>query len=116
MALLSKIVYDDQDSIAYTINTKTKEYTYKGRFENGKKTGFWFKHCSNGNKEYEKNYQSGKLVGKSIDYFANGKISKEANYNQNGILEGHYLNNRKVGEWYYYDKYGKFLRKVNEDE
>ena len=172
--------YDNQDSIAYTINTKTKEYTYKGRFENGKKTGFWFKHYSNGNKEYEKNYQSGKLVGKSIDYFANGKISKEANYNQNGILEGdykqyhkngsifmigkydhkgrrtntwkyytekgklltiknylfdklngyfedysyrgkirekgHYLNNRKVGEWYYYDKYGKFLRKVNEDE
>ncbi len=172
--------YDSEDSIVYTMNTKTKEFTHKGLYENGKKTGFWFKHYRNGNKQYEKTYVSGKLVGKAIEYYHNGNIERIWNYNELGLLEGEYLsyrfdgslfvsgqydhlgkktgiwlyynasgqrtglknyklnqlngyyedynsygvirekgyyqNNRRVGIWYYYDKYGRLLREVDEGE
>ncbi|MFY0631687.1 MAG: hypothetical protein JXR05_15085 [Flavobacteriaceae bacterium] len=115
--------YYNEDSISYIMNIKTKEITHKGFFENGKRTGFWFKYYRNGNKQYERNYKSGKLVGKCIEYFSNGKIDLESNYNSNGYLEGvrnQYHKNgslfstgqydnkgRKKGTWYYYTIEGK---------
>jgi len=167
--------YYNNDSLVITFDTKTKQITYKGRFVNRKRDGFWFKYRKNGNKEYEKNYKEGDLVGKSIEYFNNGNVDMVSNYNSHGWLEGdykryhleggiwvdgeydylgkrtgtwlyyneegkltglssyfdgelngyyeeytsegrirekgHFEKNRKVGVWFYYDTYGKFLRK-----
>ena len=115
--------YYNEDSIVYTIDTKTKNITHIGFFENGKRTGFWFKHYPNGNKKYERTYKSGTLIGKSIEYNHNGNIDKIWNYNDHGLLEGEYKSyyfegplfvsgqydfiGRKTGTWLYYSKKGK---------
>ncbi|MCH2218469.1 MAG: hypothetical protein MK076_10455 [Flavobacteriales bacterium] len=77
------------------------KYDHKGR-----RTNTWKYYTEKGKLLTIKNYLFDKLNGYFEDYSYRGKIREK----------GHYLNNRKVGEWYYYDKYGKFLRKVNEDE
>jgi len=120
--------YYNEDSITITMNTKTREITEKGFFDNGKKTGLWFKLFPNGNRAYERNYKSGKLVGKSIEYFQNGNILTETNYNENGeldgiykqyfedgsvLLEGQYERGGKTGTWNYYTELGKLLEVEN---
>jgi antitoxin component YwqK of YwqJK toxin-antitoxin module len=116
--------YHNEDSITITLNTKTREITHKGFYDDGKKVGVWFQLHSNGNKAYEKNYKSGKLHGKFIEYFQNGRKSLVKNYklgklvgkfieyfeNGNAVLESNYDENGNFdGTYKQYYKDGSVL-------
>lgn len=70
----------------------------------GKRTGTWLYYNEKAILTGLSSYFQGELYGYSEEYSVEGRLREK----------GHYEKNRKVGVWFYYDTYGKFLRKEYE--
>jgi antitoxin component YwqK of YwqJK toxin-antitoxin module len=75
------------------------EYDYLG-----KRTGTWLYYNEQGKLTGLSSYVSNELNGYYEEYTSEGRLREK----------GYFEKNRKVGVWFYYDTYGKFLRKEYE--
>lgn len=96
-------------------------HTYQNNELNGEFKGFY----NTGQLQCEGYYQDGKQTGAYSQYYANGKLAIQQQfadaitglshiicYYTDGLIEskGSYYNDKKVNEWYYYDKQGNLIK------
>lgn len=80
----------------------TRELKITGTLKNGVRDGLWTAWHENGNVESEVVYIDGDRHGIMSTWYEDGKLR----------YTGAYANNEKIGEWIYYDKSGKELKRV----
>lgn len=80
----------------------SNELKITGTLKNGVRDGLWTAWHENGNVESEVVYIDGDRHGIMSTWYEDGKLR----------YKGAYANNEKIGEWIYYDKSGKEIKRV----
>lgn len=75
----------------------------EGQLKDGKRNGVWKSFYDNGNNWSETYFLDGKKNGHSITWYKNGVVR----------YVGEYKNDKKTGEWKFYDKKGELVNTEN---
>ena len=96
----------EQKSGMYTEKYPNGQVKIEGMLnKKSERVGLWISYYENGVKWSESYYEKGLLNGHSVTFFPSGKIR----------YVGEYINDKKVGDWKFYDESGELSKTENFD-